>query len=263
MRLLAFTKPFGRIDAPLLAETVASVGADGADLLVREGQTVGPADPAGIAAVAAELGRRGLTLDVVTTDLLDAGADADRLIAACGESGVPLVRVGFYRYDPAAGYRRLLEESRAALARLHGLAARHGVNLALQLHHGTIHPSASLALALAGDLNDVRFYADPGNQAKEGSEAWALNVDLLGDRMACMGVKNAVWRSAADGWVCEWQPFADGGVVPWPEILPGLRARGYTGALSLHVHYPAADPVAAVRRDLGHLRRLLPGAAGA
>ncbi|HUR09580.1 MAG TPA: TIM barrel protein [Nonomuraea sp.] len=257
MRLLAFTKPFGSIDAAPLAEALVSVGAEGADLLVREGQTVSPADPGGIAVVAAELQRRGLTLDVVTTDLLDAGADAERIIAACGESGVPLVRTGFYRYDPAVGYRRGLAESRAALARLAGLAARHGVRLAIQLHQGTIHPSGSLALALAGDLNDVRFYADPGNQAKEGSEAWALNVDLLGDRMACMGVKNAVWRSTADGWVCEWQPFADGGVVRWPEIISGLRARDYTGVLSLHVHYPAADPVAAVRRDLDHLRGLL------
>ncbi|GAA3228136.1 sugar phosphate isomerase/epimerase family protein [Nonomuraea helvata] len=257
MRLLAFTKPFGPIDAAPLSEAVASVGAEGADLLVREGQTVSPADPGGIAVVAAELERRGLTLDIVTTDLLDTGADAERIIAACGESGVPLVRAGFYRYDPAAGYRRQVEESRAALSRLAGLAARHGVKLALQLHHGTIHPSASLALALAGDLDEVRFYADPGNQAKEGSEAWALNVDLLGDRMACMGVKNAVWRSTADGWVCEWQPFADGGVVPWPEIIPGLRARGYAGLLSLHVHYPAADPVAVVRKDLDHLRGLL------
>ncbi|MEV0385552.1 sugar phosphate isomerase/epimerase [Nonomuraea sp. NPDC050643] len=257
MRLLAFTKPFGPIDAARLAEAVASVGADGADLLVREGQTVGPGDPGDIALVAAELQRRGLTLDVVTTDLLDTGPDAERIVAACAEAGAPLMRVGFYRYDPAVGYRRQVEECRAALARLTRLAARHGVRLALQLHHGTIHPSASLALALAGDLDDVRFYADPGNQAKEGSEAWALNADLLGDRMACMGVKNAVWRSTADGWVCEWGPFADGGVVPWPEILPGLRARGYTGPLSLHVHYPAADPVAAVRRDLGHLRRLI------
>ncbi|MEU7863229.1 TIM barrel protein [Nonomuraea sp. NPDC049141] len=257
MRLLAFTKPFGPIDAAPLAEAVASVGAEGADLLVREGQTVGPADPGGIAVVAKELERRGLTLDIVTTDLLDAGLDAEPIIAACGESGVPLMRTGFYRYDPAVGYRRGLEESKAALARLADLAARHGVRLALQLHQGTIHPSAALALALAGDLNDVRVYADPGNQVKEGSEAWALNFDLLGDRVACMGVKNAVWRSTADGWVCDWQPFADGGVVRWPEIISGLRARDYTGLLSLHVHYPAADPVAAVRRDLDHLRGLL------
>ncbi|SEH02593.1 Sugar phosphate isomerase/epimerase [Nonomuraea solani] len=257
MRLLAFTKPFGPIDVAPLAEALASVGADGADLLVREGQTVAPADPGRIADVAAELKRRDLTLDVVTTDLLDAGPDAERIIAACAGSGVPLMRVGFYRYDPAIGYRRQVEEARAALGRLAGLAARHGVRLALQLHHGTIHPSASLALALAGDLPDVRFYADPGNQAKEGSEAWALNADLFGDRMACMGVKNAVWRAAADGWVCEWGPFTDGGVVPWPEIIPGLRARGYTGPLSLHVHYPAADPAAALRRDMDHLRGLL------
>jgi sugar phosphate isomerase/epimerase len=167
------------------------------------------------------------------------------------------VRTGFYRYDPDLGYHRLRVDGHAGLARLARLAARHGVRVAVQLHHGTIHPSAAHALRLIGDLDDVLVYADPGNQAKEGSEDWRLCLDLLGDRLACVGVKTAAWRQGPDGWECHWVPLADGGVVPWPRIVPGLRERGYTGPMSLHAHYPMAEPMAALHRDLACLRGLL------
>ena len=126
----------------------------------------------------------------------------------------------------------------------------------LQLHHATVHPSAALALALVHDL-DVSIYADPGNQAKEGHEAWPMHLDLLDERIACIGVKNARWQEAATGWRCDWVPFADGGVVPWPEIVACLAQRAWSGPLSLHVHYPTADPTAAVRRDVASLRDVL------
>jgi hypothetical protein len=59
-------------------------------------------------------------------------------------------------------------------------AAPHGVRPLLRVRHGTVHPSAALALTLVKDL-DVHVYDDP-NQAKEGSEAWPLHLDLLEKR---------------------------------------------------------------------------------
>jgi sugar phosphate isomerase/epimerase len=50
-------------------------------------------------------------------------------------------------------------------------------------------------------------------------------------------------------------PLADG-VVAWPEIIAGLRERGYPGPLSLHIHYPTPDLLAALRADLAQLRGL-------
>ncbi|MFC5827611.1 sugar phosphate isomerase/epimerase family protein [Nonomuraea insulae] len=259
MRVIVLTKPFGAVEPARLAGSLAEAGADGADLVIRAGQTVSPDKPGGITAVAKELERAGLSLDVVTTDLLgeDDGETAGRVLAACGDAGVPMMRVGFYRYDPALGYGQRLERARRGLATLARSAEHHGVRLALQLHHGTIHPSGALALRLVEGLDEVRFYADPGNQAKEGSEDWRLHLDLIGERVACVGVKNATWTQGADGWTCDWQPFADGGIIRWAEILRSLRERGYTGPLSLHVHYPAADPLTALRRDLRYLRGML------
>ncbi|GAA3341335.1 hypothetical protein GCM10020358_32270 [Amorphoplanes nipponensis] len=87
----------------------------------------------------------------------------------------------------------------------------------------------------------------------EGSEQLPMSLDLLGDRVACVGVKNAAWRAGA----LRWQPLAAGDVVDWPAALRTLRDRGYPGPLALHAHYLTADPVAGLGRDLAHLRALV------
>lgn len=243
------TKPFGALPPGQLAETLAHMGADGAELVVRDGQTVTPAAPAGLRSAATELTRHGLQLGVVTTDLVEPDTTADTILGICADLGVPLVRLGWWRYDPAAGYHRTAERARRDLAGLAGLGRRHGVRLALQVHHGTIHPSAAHALRLTEEL---AIYLDPGNQAMEGSEQLPLSLDLLGDRVACVGVKNATWHETG----LAWQPLTAGGVVNWNATLGTLRTWGYAGPLSLHAHYPTTDPVADVGRDLAYLRRL-------
>ena len=258
MRVLVLTKPFGDLPPEELADQLAEAGADGADLLVRDGQTVTPGTSWRIAETARALRANGLETGLVSTDLTSADSESERVIGHCAEAGVPLMRVGFYRYDAGLDYAAHLDRARRDLSGLAGLAARHGVRLVLALHHGTLHPSAAHASRLLDGREDVLVHPDPGNQAKEGSEDWRLTLDVLGglDRVGCVGVKNAVWEpgAARGSWNCGWQPLADGGVVPWATILPGLTGLGYTGPFSLHVHYPADDPLAAVRRDLGYLR---------
>ncbi|MFD3584582.1 sugar phosphate isomerase/epimerase family protein [Streptomyces sp. NPDC058683] len=260
MRVLVLTKPFGALPPEELAHRLAEAGADGADLLVRDGQTVSPDMSWRLAETARALRANGLDVGLVSTDLTSADGEAERVIGHCAEAGVSRMRVGFYRYDAASDHRSALDRARRDLAGLAELAARHGVRPVLALHHGTLHPSAAHALRLLADRDDVLVHPDPGNQAKEGSENWRLTLGTLGgpDRVGCVGVKNAVWEpdGTRDGWRCRWQPLADGGVVPWPTILSGLADLGYTGPLSLHVHYPTDDPFAAVRRDLTYLREL-------
>ncbi|GAA3341337.1 hypothetical protein GCM10020358_32280 [Amorphoplanes nipponensis] len=150
--LLVMTGPLGALSPGRLAEVLATLGADGAELVVRAGQTVTPDEPGRLRDAARELARHGLRLGVVTTDLVAADDTADRILGRCAELGVPLVRLGWWRYDAATGYQHTLNRARRALAGLAGLGRRHGVRLALQLHHGTIHPSAAHALRLTEEL---------------------------------------------------------------------------------------------------------------
>ena len=259
VRLIVFTKSFDDAPVDRLADAVAGTGADGADLVVRDGQTVTPAQPQRIGDVAKALQANGLELGMVSTDLLVGDDLADRVIGAAADAGVRYVRPGFYKYDPHRGYRRTVDDTRRDLAGLAKVAARHGVTLALQLHHKTVHTSAALALELLRDLDDVRLYIDPGNQVKEGSEDWRMHLDLVLDRVVCIGVKNAGWYERDGTWVPEWQPLVSGGIAPWPEIMPGLRERGYDRLFSLHAHYFDDDIVGAIRRDIDLARSLFAG----
>ncbi|MEU8489561.1 TIM barrel protein [Streptomyces sp. NPDC048641] len=261
MRVLVLTKPFGDLPPRRLADRLAQAGADGADLLIRDGQTVTPGTVERIAETARALRGNGLDLGMVSTDLTVADGEAERVIGHCAEAGATLLRLGFYRYDARIDHAAAVDRARRGLAGLAELAARHGVRLVLALHHGTLHPSAAHAARLLAGLDGIHVHPDPGNQAKEGSEHWRLTLDVIGGpgRAGCVGVKNAVWEQEARSgdWTCVWQPLADGGVVPWRTILSGLGALGYAGPLSLHVHYATDDPFAAVRRDVAHLRGLL------
>jgi sugar phosphate isomerase/epimerase len=231
-----------------MAERIAGLGLDGVDLLVRDGTPVVPGAPHDVAAAADRFRRADLRLDMVTTDLLEPGEPAWALLGACAWAGVPLVRLGFYRYDAALGYSACRERARRCLAAFAEYAERAGVVLALQLHQGTIHASAALAAALLDGLGPaVGIYADPGNQVKEGGEDWRLTLDIAGAGLRCIGVKNAGWYRGEDGWRAEWVRLGEG-IVPWAAVLAHLRDSAYDGVISLHTLEPA--DVAFVRESL-------------
>jgi sugar phosphate isomerase/epimerase len=237
------------------------------DLLVREGQAVRPDRPADVPAAGRALAEEGLTLKMVTTDLVDPDPAARRLLEACAEAGARLVRLGFYRYHAEVGYARCLQDARGRLEGFAALAQRLGLTLLVQLHHGTIHSSGALTAALVHELPPhlVGAYADPGNQVKEGSEDWRLTLDLLGGRLHCIGVKNAAWVPAGTGtagqrlWQAGWVPLPQG-QAPWPEILSDLVGRGYRGLLTFHAPYQGSltEVLQRAADDLAFVRGLLP-----
>ncbi len=266
--IVLFTKLFRGLTLDAMAEMTQGLGFDGLDLLVRPGHQLDLGEPEAISAAIRRLERAHLPVPLVTTDLTDPAAlPAERLLAACGESGVQLIRLGHWRYDADRGYAACFETARSHLDILEQLARRHGVQFALQVHGGAIHCSGALTAALleGHDPAWIGAYADPGNQAtQDGSEDPRLTFELLRPWLCCVGVKNGGWfpeRIAPSGqrrWRADWQGLADG-MVQWDTILAHLRTIGYDGFLSLHSFYdtPLAQAIDQTRTDLGYVRRQL------
>ncbi|WP_020574410.1 sugar phosphate isomerase/epimerase family protein [Actinopolymorpha alba] len=268
MQTVLFTKLFEDRPVGEIADTAADLGFDGIDLLIRPGFTVDPESADQIAQAADRLRNNGLSVPMATTDLADPAAfPADKVLGACADAGIELVRLGYWKYDGTRPYASVKDEAREHLAQLVDLAARHGVRLAIQLHGGTIHSSGALTRALLdGHLPaQLGAYPDPGNQAvQDGREDWRLTFDLLGPWLACVGVKNGGWfagetaDSGQRGWRSDWLGLADG-MVPWPDILAYLNGIEYAGPLSLHSHYhlPYPQVLDQTRTDLRYVKRLL------
>lgn len=270
MRTALFTKLFGDRPVSIVSDTAADLGFDGVDLLVRDGFPACPADPAGIESTIRRFAATATPVLTVTTDMTDIDAyPVDRLLGICAEAGITTVRVGYWYYDGSEPYRVVLDRARGQLNSLAEVSARHGTTLLVQLHGGTIHSSGALAANLieGTDPRVVATYMDPGNQAvQDGREDWGLTLDLLGDRLHCVGVKNGGWAarelrpSGQRAWGSDWLGVADG-AVPWDDILAELATRSYDGLLSFHGHYdlPFEQVVDQTRTDVGFVRRLISG----
>ena len=175
-------------------------------------------------------------------------------------AGAPQLRVGVGRLRAGASYHDLFTESRAFLSAVEVLARRYGVKALVELHHGTICPSAALAHRLVSHF-DPRFVGvihDAGNMAHEGFEDYRLGLELLGPHLAHVHLKNAAFERPAGGgvWKPRWAPLEDG-VVDFSLLLGALQAVGYDGWLVLEDLSAVRPSRGALRHNLAFVQRVI------
>jgi sugar phosphate isomerase/epimerase len=176
------------------------------------------------------------------------------------------VRVGTAGYDGKTPYDRVLAGTLKGWRAVAKLARRHGVKALLEIHMGTIVPSASAARRLAGafDPREVGVIHDAGNMVYEGFENWQMGMEILGPYLAHVHVKNGSWAIRAgdpDGnlrWRCDADSLRHG-AVSWADVILALRRVGYDGWLSLE-DFSAGATDEKLRDDVAYLRALLAAA---
>jgi sugar phosphate isomerase/epimerase len=187
-----------------------------------------------------------------------------RLLAATAALGagrlrvpMPLLGGGDYR-DLFAGARKDLEWATAEAARL-------GVSVLVELHHGTVASSASAALRLVEGLDPaaVGVIHDLGNLLIEGHEDHRAAFQLLGPYLQHVHLKNAAWRpgpTAADGsvaWEHGWATLR-AGQADVGAYLRALREHGYDGWVTMEDFSTAVPLPERTRDNLAYVRSLLP-----
>lgn len=162
------------------------------------------------------------------------------MAAAAEALGAPLVRVTAPSWDGTELFEPLFDRAIAGLEAIEAVARRHGVKAAIEIHMGTIAPSASAVRRLLEgfDPEAVGAILDPGNMIHEGYESWSLAAAVLGPYLAHVHVKNARWvltdKPAGGPW--RWAPKPAPlreGAADWREILRVLRQSGYEGFLTV------------------------------
>jgi sugar phosphate isomerase/epimerase len=157
-----------------------------------------------------------------------------RLISAAHEMTAPSFRVWLPGYDDKGGYRKIQGRVRKQLEKLSKLLKKSKVKLLIEIHHGTLVPSANAGLSLLNGLSHKSFgiIYDPGNMIIEGREKWSMGLDLLGPYLAYIHVKNTGWIKVKGKWENRWLPL-EKGMVDWTEVMTALVARSYKGFLSI------------------------------
>jgi sugar phosphate isomerase/epimerase len=176
--------------------------------------------------------------------------DVERLLAATAALGAHRVRVTMPGL-PVDDYRAAFAQTRSDLEWAVRRAEVHGVQVLVELHHGTIASSASAAYRLIEGLDPARIGVihDIGNLIYEGHEDFAAAVQILGEYLAHVHVKNVAWRptgqTGPDGtvlWAADWATLREGqGDID--ALFRALAAAGYDGWVTLE-DFSTALPLA-------------------
>jgi len=194
--------------------------------------TLGPGEGVRGAQLAADAG-----LDVVgIAPYIPIGdlAAFERAAVLAVAAGAPLVRVRSPERD-GRPFRELFAAGRAFVEDVADIAARQGVTAVLEIHQRTLCPSASLGAQLVRGLDPrhIGVIYDAGNLVIEGYEDTRMALDLLGEHLRHVHLKNTGWRRTLDGsWEWYWAPL-DEGILDAREFLDLLAASGYDGWVSL------------------------------
>lgn len=177
--------------------------------------------------------------------------------------GVPKLRVNVARYDGTSPFKPLWDKDREAYKRVADLAGTYGVQALIELHHGTICPSASAARLFVEGLDpaNVGVIHDAGNMVYEGYENYRLGFEMLGEYLSHVHVKNAKWipqkyledRSVA--WMCTAAPVHKG-IADMRQLFRALKAIGYDGWVTLEDFSTERPLEDRLQENLAFLKRI-------
>jgi sugar phosphate isomerase/epimerase len=177
--------------------------------------------------------------------------------------GAPCLRCSGPPLVPGVSYETSRSVFRQQVGEMSALASLARVTLTIEQHSGSLFCSAGQILDMLRGLHysTVGIVYDPGNCLWEGYERPAVQLDMLGDRIRAVHVKNAmshVVESPVETLPAE-PSRLDQGLLDWPAIVAQLAAQGYAGYLTLEDFYGGFDSVAEkLAWDVAYLRGILP-----
>ena len=149
-------------------------------------------------------------------------------VLGCGQ-----FRVGFGNFS--GNYTEQFDAAKSFLAKVIDLAKEAQLKPLVEIHHRTIVPSASLAHRLVSNFssNEVGVIHDAGNMVHEGFEDYGIGLELLGNYLTEVHIKNASYEPKEAGvWQSGWSPLRSG-VVNFNMLFKALKAVGYNGWLAV------------------------------
>ena len=252
MQLIVFSKLFRDKSISGLIELAHAHGFEGFDLCVRPGYPVEPDNaPQRLPEVTRLMRAEGLAIPMVTGnfDLLTPDhPTALPLLEAMDRADVRLLKLGYFRFDPATmDYWAEVERIRVAFAGWEALGRRYGVRICYHTHSQRMMGlnCASLMHLIQGfDPQAVGAYVDPGHMAVEGEE-FSVGVAMVRRYLSIVSLKDVLMTRAESGGhgakAIRWVPAGEG-VVDWSAVFGELARIGFSGPLTIHCEFevPAA-----------------------
>ena len=237
-----FTKCLQFLNFDELAEVLARIGFDGADLTVRSGGQVHPENvetelPKALKA----LRKNGIGSDMITTKINNPDDPLTvPILKTMADLGIRYYRMGYLNYDDNRTVTQNLEDHKKTFERLEKLNRVYGVTGNYQNHSGTrvggpvwdLHP-----LLQERDPDYIGVQYDVRHATVEGGLSWPIGMKLLAPWIGTTDIKDFVWKKNSDGkWKVKNVPLGEG-MVDLNQYFKLYKSFNIQAPASIHYEY--------------------------
>jgi len=166
-------------------------------------------------------------------------ARIEKVAKAASLLGCPVIRVSPYGYNGSVNYRELFAKAVEDYKYCEKVAKEYDIKIVMEMHMGNMTPSASAAYRLASNFDPkyIGVLYDIGNMVYEGFEQYQLGLELLGEYLGHVHIKNTRWVCKESEFLktAKWMPEAApmwGGCANFETFIAALKSVGYDGYLS-------------------------------
>ena len=281
MKFSATSVMIPHLDLPQTCKLLSGLGFDGIELRVRPfpadragedpspwGRHLTDVSPDNVLARADEiksaLAEHGLAIAGFASACDAADLEHARKLAEDAQAvGAPALRLGCRGYNGTMNYHEIYAEAVDNYGKALEITRQYGVKVLVEMHGGTIHPSASLAHRIVSnfDAKDIGVIYDPQNMVKDGFETIQLAIELLGDHLAhChVGAHKPAPGEADEKGTTQWAwsgcPMREG-LYSFPKFMECLRGVDYQGFISIEDFRGDCTPEERLEDAITYLRGL-------
>jgi sugar phosphate isomerase/epimerase len=240
-QVCVFTKCLQFIDYDRIGETLASAGYDGADLAVRAGGNVEPANvKTDLPRAVKALRKAGVSVPMMVSGVNNADDPlTEQVLGTAADQGLKYYRMGYLTYDPAKSIPENLDIHKKAFEKLAILNRKFGIHGEYQNHSGT---------RIGGpvwDLYHVLKDCDPAHTGVqydlyhaivEGAASWPVGMKLLSPWIRTFTMKDFYWNKENARWRIKTVPLGEG-MVDFNSFLKEYKKYGVTAPVTIHFEY--------------------------
>jgi sugar phosphate isomerase/epimerase len=256
MHIIHFSKIFPHADAAQLIRYAQITGAEGYDLAARPGYAIGPDNIEALPAFVTTLRKSDLAVPMITApgDFLSSQSElAPRYLKAMANAEVPLIKLGYFKFDPNRDYWEAVDVIRREMAGWEKLAREYQVTVCYHTHSGSCMGQNASALAhlIHGfDPHYIGGYLDPCHLRLCGEE-FAFAAAVMGDQLKIVSLKDVTSPPR------QLVPAGEGH-VNWDDVFGVLVARNFNGPLTVHTEFELPEGEAAlplVAKEIAYFKK--------
>lgn len=238
----AFTKCLQFLNFDQIAEVLARLQFDGADITVRPGGQIAPENArTELSKAVKTLQKSGISLPMMVTAVTDTDNPTDvTLLQVAADSGIRYYRMGGLPYDFTKTIQQNLDSFRGKFERLAKLNEKLGIHGGYQNHSG-LHVGAPVwdLYDLLKDINPkyLGVQYDIRHAVTEGGYSWILGMKRVEPWIKAICIKDFVWAKDAKGGWRHQNVLLGEGMVRFDEFLKEYASLMVEAPISIHFEY--------------------------